>query len=41
MTGPESVQFGTAAYGLSAEQMFDDYEQTLFTSRRVLSSREA
>jgi hypothetical protein len=24
-------QFGSAAYGLSTEQIFDDYEQTLFT----------
>ena len=32
-------QFGTAAYGLSAEQMFDDYEQTLFT--RAVSVAES
>ncbi|HLX86210.1 MAG TPA: APC family permease [Terriglobales bacterium] len=32
-------QFGTAAYGLSAEQMFDDYEQTLFT--RAVSIAES
>jgi amino acid transporter len=32
-------QFGTAAYGLSAEQMFSDYEQTLFT--RAVSIAES
>jgi hypothetical protein len=32
-------QYGTAAYGLSAEQMFDDYEQTLFT--RAVSVAES
>ena len=32
-------QFGTAAYGLSAEQMFHDYEQTLFT--RAVSIAES
>jgi Amino acid permease len=32
-------QFGTAAYGLSAEQVFSDYEQTLFT--RAVSVAES
>ena len=32
-------QFGTAAYGLSAEQVFSDYEQTLFT--RTVSVAES
>jgi amino acid transporter len=32
-------QFGTAAYGLSTEQIFDDYEQTLFT--RAVSVAES
>jgi hypothetical protein len=32
-------QFGSAAYGLSAEQMFSDYEQTLFT--RAVSIAES
>ena len=32
-------QFGSAAYGLSAEQMFSDYEQTLFT--RAVSVAES
>src|SRR3984957_15808159 len=32
-------QFGTAAYGLSTEQIFDDYEQTLFT--RAVSFAES
>jgi len=32
-------QFGAAAYGLSAEQMFSDYEQTLFT--RAVSVAES
>ena len=33
------TQFGSAAYGLSAEQMFSDYEQTLFT--RAVSVAES
>lgn len=32
-------QFGTAAYGLSTEQLFSDYEQTLFT--RAVSVAES
>src|SRR6202140_5258341 len=32
-------QFGTAAYGLSSEQIFSDYEQTLFT--RAVSVAES
>jgi amino acid transporter len=32
-------QFGTAAYGLSADQVFSDYEQTLFT--RAVSVAES
>jgi amino acid transporter len=32
-------QFGTAAYGLAAEQVFSDYEQTLFT--RAVSIAES
>src|SRR5260370_17001133 len=32
-------QFGTAAYGLSSEQVFSDYEQTLFT--RAVSVAES
>ena len=32
-------QFGTAAYGLSTEQIFSDYEQTLFT--RAVSVAES
>src|SRR5580693_5351585 len=32
-------QFGSAAYGLSTEQIFDDYEQTLFT--RAVSIAES
>ena len=32
-------QFGTAAYGLSSEQVFNDYEQTLFT--RAVSVAES
>ena len=32
-------QFGTAAYGLSTEQVFSDYEQTLFT--RAVSVAES
>jgi hypothetical protein len=32
-------QFGSAAYGLSTEQMFSDYEQTLFT--RAVSIAES
>src|ERR1039457_1904410 len=32
-------QFGTAAYGLSTDQVFSDYEQTLFT--RAVSVAES